>query len=293
MQAQITKIKNLLLYLLGFVVGCDIHLAPIFVVAFALCWIAEGNLKKKLSAFVSNKYALLLVLFYVLHIIGLIYTPDKAAGGFDLQVKLSMLIFPIMLVSEGEMSFGRQKLFIESFVAGLCMGGLICLGYGCWRYFTEHVVVFEYMKFSIFHHPSYYSMYIDTALVMMFYLLTRKVAELKKWEKIFLISATFFLAFMLVLLESKSGLIISIVVFLALFTRFIIMTKRWYLGLAIVSGIVVLGALTYIYVIKPQGSRFSVAMDALSGKQVDTKSTESTQARLFVWQSAWTLIKTV
>jgi O-antigen ligase len=269
--------------------ACDIRLASVFIIAFAVFWLLEGGIGKKFSAFLHNKYALLFVLFYVIHLVGLMYSYERHAGLFELQVKLSLLLFPVMLVSEGEMDFKRQKLFIISFVAGLVLGGLICISYATWRYFALHVSIFHYMGFSIFHHPSYYSMYIDIAFVMVFYVLTKVGSNLKRWEKIFLFSSSIFLVFMLILLESKTGMIVSAIVFLVLLAKFSIQSKSVKLRIALVSGTIITCVLIYSFA---DSSRFSSAFNILSSKQMDTKSTESTQARFFVWQSAWKVIQT-
>ncbi len=230
--------------------------------------------------------------FYCLHLIGLIYSEHLASGLFELQVKLSLLIFPILLVSVGPLDIEKQKQFIYSFIAGCIINALICLTVAVWKYHTLGVVHL-YSQFSLFLHPSYYSMYIDIVVVFIFYLLTEKGIETSKNEKIYLCTSLVFLEFILVILQSKTGLIISIFVLLVNFTRYIIRTKRWLIGIALFAGTIVLAVLTYNYVITSNRSRFTTAENVISSNKMDIKSIESTQARFFVWQSAWKVIKTV
>jgi hypothetical protein len=58
----------------------------------------EG-IKTKLSRFIHNKVAVLLALFYLMHIIGLLYTTDFQYAMKDLRVKLPILVLPFILSS--------------------------------------------------------------------------------------------------------------------------------------------------------------------------------------------------
>ena len=221
----------------------------------------------------------------------MLYTSNIPSGWFDLQVKLSILIFPVLLVSEGEMNFNKQKIFTEMFTCGLLLNGVICLGYAVWRYVALNKFVFQYMDFSLFLHPSYYSMYIDLALVLIVNMLTLKSNEIRNWEKIYFYSSLIFLEFMLILLQSKTGLLVSVIVFSIIIIRYAIHTKRWS-----ATGIFILCSIatyffTYNCIITANRSRISVATQVLVNKPMDTHSTESTQVRYFVWQSAWNVIK--
>lgn len=58
-----------------------------------------GGIKTKLSRFIHNKIAVLLALFYLMHIIGLLYTTDFQYAMKDLRVKLPVLVLPFILSS--------------------------------------------------------------------------------------------------------------------------------------------------------------------------------------------------
>jgi hypothetical protein len=287
---QVTRIKGILFYLVGFMIACDIYLTPITIVLYTLCWVIEGDFKNKFSIFLKNKIAILFVAFYLLHVIGLIYTKNLPAGLFDLQVKLSLLIFPIMLVSEGQLDEGKQKTFFYAFTAGLCLNGLMCLGYATWRYYTQNIFIFQYIQFSRFLHPSYYSMYIDVALIWIFNVLTLKFTELKKWEKLFLFFAIAFLEFMLVLLQSKTGQMVSILILIIALGRYMVLKKRWITGLIILVATAIIGTLAYRYVITSSRSRMTNLQNVLSSQQWDPNSQESTQVRHFAWIASRELI---
>ena len=59
----------------------------------------QGGFKDKFSRFCHNKAAILLVAFFLMHIIGLLYTTDFQYAMKDLRVKLPILVMPFVLSS--------------------------------------------------------------------------------------------------------------------------------------------------------------------------------------------------
>jgi O-antigen ligase len=291
MSASISKLKYFLLCLVAFSLSCYIYSTSICIIIFSVVWVIEGDYKRKLNAIISNKYVWLFCGLYLLHVIGMIYTNNFDMGMFSLEKKLSLLVFPLMLVSEGEMDLKKQKQFMYPFIIGCLVNALICFGYAIWLYETEGKMYFTYIRMSLFLHPSYYSMYIDFVFVFIFYLFTDKATELSKKEKIFLISSLFFLEFMLVMLQSKTGLIIGVIVLAVCTARYVLRTKQIKQGLVMSACTVVMAVLLYSFVVNGY-SRIASASNIVATQKLDNKSVESTQARYFVWQSAWALYKT-
>ena len=58
-----------------------------------------GGIKTKLSRFFHNKAAVLLVAFYLMHVVGLLWTSDFQYALKDLRVKLPILVMPFVLSS--------------------------------------------------------------------------------------------------------------------------------------------------------------------------------------------------
>ena len=58
-----------------------------------------GGIKTKLSRFFHNKAAVLLVAFYLMHVVGLLWTSDFEYALKDLRVKLPILVMPFVLSS--------------------------------------------------------------------------------------------------------------------------------------------------------------------------------------------------
>jgi O-antigen ligase len=285
-KSNISNIKFALLCLVGFMLTFYIYATPLCIILFIAAWILEGDLKRKLTAWLKNRYALLCIALYIIYLVGMLYTKSVTHGWMDMEIKLSLILFPIVLSSEGEMDFKKQKCFGGAFIFGLLLHGVGCLGFAAWLYLSKGIMQFTYMQLSKFLHPTYYSMYIDMAFVFMFYAFTTKGIELSKREKLFIYITTPFLLLILVLLESKMGLIITALLFPAFLLKYFLPKHSTLKAVAIV--VAVLGLLV-IGISKI--ARFNAMSDVLSGKKVDVQSVESNQARTLVWTAASELIK--
>ncbi|MCB0805699.1 MAG: O-antigen ligase family protein [Bacteroidales bacterium] len=62
-------------------------------------WIISGKLDKKFATFFRNPAAIVLVSFYLLHIIGLLYSSDMNYAMKDIRVKLPLLFLPVLFSS--------------------------------------------------------------------------------------------------------------------------------------------------------------------------------------------------
>lgn len=289
---QASKIKYTLLCLVAFIMGAYIFLnaVPYAIMLYFVIWLIEGNFGMKMKTFLANRYALLFIVFYVLQIVGLIYTNNFSGGLFSLQVKFSLLLFPILLASEGRVDVKYQKRLMYAFIAGCLVNSLICLGNATWKYIDQGIFQFTYSKFSIFLHPSYFSMYIDLVLLFTYYLLTNSAAGLTKISRSFLTGLIFFFAFMLVLLQSKMGLIISSVLILTLLIRYALKVNYKQSGFALIV-IAIVYFTSYHFMVTNGHSRFVTTIEIVKKTGVQASAIESTQARSLVWRAACQVIK--
>ena len=95
-------------YLLGLLmVAVGLTLSP-FLMGMSqfwlvIVWVVDGictkSFKEKLSRFWYNKAAVLLVAFYLMHVVGLLWTSDFDYALRDLRVKLPILVMPFVLSS--------------------------------------------------------------------------------------------------------------------------------------------------------------------------------------------------
>lgn len=60
-------------------------------------WILEGHFKDKLQIFKTRKGLWVFLLFFLLHITGMVYTADLLSGLHDLKIKLPLLLLPLVV----------------------------------------------------------------------------------------------------------------------------------------------------------------------------------------------------
>ncbi|MGZ4158736.1 MAG: O-antigen ligase family protein, partial [Bacteroidia bacterium] len=231
----------------------------------------------------KNKFALLFIAFYIMHLIGLLYTQNMGAGLFDVQVKLSILVFPLILASR-PIEKEKLKMIFFAFVAGGILSSLIMLSRAIYTYEVYGENNFFYQAFSFLIHPSYLSMYFNFCIAWLLINMLNKSFQ-NKFSNLFSTLIIIFFSFIIVLLSSKLGLIALVLVYIGFLIYFIISRKQYLIG---IGGLLLIFISVYslIAFVPAVGDRVHNAMQALtnsSGKQTDV---ESTAVRLLVWKAA-------
>ena len=91
-------------------------------------WIIEGRFKEKLKALFSDKAALVLISFYLMHVLGLLYTDDMQWALKDLRVKLPLLFLPIVFATSKPLGRVRTNQLLMLYFAAVVVASLISLG---------------------------------------------------------------------------------------------------------------------------------------------------------------------
>ena len=240
----IIKLLNFFaLMLLAFWIPLDKSYLPYTIALWVTTWLFEGNFINKTKVNIKNKqqvYLLMLpVLFYLMHVISYVLSVNKHAAGFDLEVKLSFLVFPLVILSSNYLYKAHGRLVLIAFIIGNVISLLIGLGYAfsnslelingsyvfnhsVWSEFDGQAFYklvgnrysyFSYARVSAFHHPSYISMYINFGIIISYYLL--KASKVLK-SKIIYSGLILFFYVMIYLLSSKAGLLSLMFVLLTL-----------------------------------------------------------------------------
>ncbi|MCA1750475.1 MAG: hypothetical protein LC670_01570 [Flavobacteriales bacterium] len=162
---------------------------------------------------------------YLFHLIGMFYTENISRGIADLEQKLSLILFPILLGTgafpagkpAGVLPGGRNAV-IAAFIGGTVASVVISFAESWSKYSTSGVVNDFYMsEFSPVHHPSYMAMYMNLAAAALLLKVfageySRRAARTAWIVVLFLVLALIFPA-------SKMGLIqvVFLFIFIALF----------------------------------------------------------------------------
>ena len=139
-------------YLLGLLmVAVGLTLSP-FLMGMSQFWLATvwlvdaftppfkgaGGIKTKLSRFFHNKAAVLLVAFYLMHVVGLLWTSDFHYAMKDLRVKLPILVMPFVLSSMEPLDRKRFDLVMLVYVISVFIATLFS-SITYWRHDYEDV----------------------------------------------------------------------------------------------------------------------------------------------------------
>jgi O-antigen ligase len=255
----------------------------LFIALMMLNWLLEGDLGNKFRTIGKSKLALLFIAFYVLHIIGMAYTDDMNAGLFDLQVKLSLLLFPVMLVSRPLDSYRIRNVFM-AFIAGGIISSLVMLSRAVYTYAAYGENNFFYQAFSFLIHPSYLSMYFCLCIAWLLYNMLRRDSS-NGIPMAASVATIIFFSFIIVLLSSKMGLLAMFFIYFGFMAWYIITRKKYITGLC---GMAIAAALVFCLVryVPEIRDRFNAAAAAISSSSENQADAESTAVRMLIWKAA-------
>jgi len=152
------------------------------------------------------------ILFYLLFVIGMLFTQNIDDGLFDLQVKLGLILFPLMLFYSNRYYHRFFHLILMAFLLGAITITSIYWGHLFFVKYSQGIFPLYYSQFVLLMHTSYYAMYLSFATLIAFYLY-----EQKKIRLFFLFIITGLFIASIYLTSAKSGFISIIAVFIIYF----------------------------------------------------------------------------
>lgn len=270
-------------------------LIPTIIVIFILNWLLSGDYLKTvpvLFSVKSRRNTLLFSCIYLLYVIGLLYTTDFTYAWFDLEVKLSLLIFPLIF-STADVGFLDSKwlrLMMLVYIAGCILGSFLLLGHGYTLWEQDIPGAFYYMKLSWYFHPSYFAMYVDFAMAFIVLELLKKFSSISPVTRIiyYLLLAYFFV--FIFLLSSKMGLVCMVIIAVLTSAELVFRKRKMVPGLALIIMFLLI-AWGGLHFFKGTSIRVSRSSATLTGTVADTVKSKSTSDRVDIWKIAVQIIK--
>lgn len=202
------KATLLLLCAIAFFIPLQIKAVPLLIGFFALLNIIDGIINKTFD-FSKKPIFWVGVLFFAIHIISVLYSQDKTRAWFDIEVKLSLIIFPVLFLFKNDYVLQRKKNILFSFVIGSLVVTFFMLGNAFLKYGEMGSSSFFYTELS-FIHPSYVAMYFIFSIgILIKYILSKQL--LYKDLMLHFASILLFII-MIFLLQSKAGIISLIII---------------------------------------------------------------------------------
>ena len=270
----------------------------VFVIALILInWLIDSRLPEKIKSIFQSPGRRLLLSFsfiYLLYWIGLFYSNNQDYGFFDLEVKMSLLIFPLIFATIDDHIFKGKKIFFlfYSFIAGCIVSTFIFLFYSTISFLESNALsAFYYTNLAINHHPSYFSMYLNLSIAFLLFFLIEKKNLLSGRLKVTAGLLVIYFFIFIILLSSKAG-ILSLLMILFISTGYLLVFKKKYLAGAILIILITASFIGSFYIFTNTTNRFLEAKESVINREIienDTK--ESSGERILVWQSTIDIIR--
>lgn len=234
--------------------------------------------------FKNSTSNILLIAFYLWHIVSITYSLNKDVAIFDLEVKLSLFIFPLIWLFVKDTVFFYKTLINNLYISSSFLVSSYLMILSLHAYFTTDSLP-RYTDFSILLHPSYYALYLGLSIIITIYSL------IKAKNKLLITAYLFAIILFLIniyLSESKSGYIATllILVYTALYLGF----KKSKL-VTIISVLLIFIGLLFIFNNNP---RFQTAFNVLNKYEevLDNPRSKnsSTSMRILAWNASSKII---
>jgi O-antigen ligase len=259
------------------------------VILLALNWILAGGFKKKISLVTNNKLALGFICFYLLHLGGLLYTTHLQSGLSDIETKLSILVFPLILVSSASLTRKQYTIILAGFMLACTSALIVCFSYALYHYFINHTTQYFYyhdLSKVIGIHAVYLAMYVNLAIGIATYFLSKYWKQISLHTKVNLFILISILFTGILFLSSKT-IIIVVFIFANIFLVKLFYTRQGYTRSIVYALLINIFFLILLYNIPYTRARFEDSLnsnlDFIHNKDYNIVHT-GLSIRLTMWQ---------
>jgi len=277
------------------------QVSVVSLIALIVFAFVSGRWKDSIHLFRDDKMLWLFVSFYLIHVIGMIYSQNLHYGFFDLQVKLSFLLVPLFLSSILVQSGNLNKIK-WTFIGGNALAGIICLLIAFFRFKKDGLAShFFYIDFSHFLHTTYFSMYLNLSVILLIDFWLRDSGKSTLNKKL-IPALALFLLIIVILLFARTALAVC---FFSIFLFLILNRKHWLkenqkIFILLVGAIFIVSVqFTALHfnnrfvqvekVMEHSGATWNE--NRLSSDSLHSEEDNSTSTRLRLWQNALLLIR--
>src|SRR5690554_1921513 len=226
--------------------------------------------------------------FYLMHVVGLIYTENMKFATMDLGMKSTVAIFPVFFALYQPVV--RWRIFIQSFI----LGAFVSIGLNIYLVFDLFLEYqdFRYLRgslLSVLMHRGYWAAYL---LVAYFFLLQMIIAS-TSWKKITInIVGALVIASFILLSESRLGFLVLMLLSVWVMIKLVkVLKNKWIIPLL---GTLFIGFGLLIYHFVPSAvKRVEMTIEKItaSSEENNIENTKETDARILIWGTSYELVK--
>lgn len=223
------------------------------------------------------------IIFFLVHIVGLINTENIDFAVADIGMKVSLIGVPLFLILTKIRI--RTEDLIRGYLAALLIALAYCYAFAIYRSFSapedNHWAYFTESYFSAFMHRSYFATYLALGSLMAVY----KFFEAKK-GRIYYFLIGFVMMVSTILTFSKAGILIIVVLMIPLV--FYLIAKHYGKLSAFVAIGLMITSLTLAFSLSDKLSgRFKYMISGFENHQATSNtSVESSAARMIMWSTS-------
>ena len=250
-----------------------------------ISWLFSNSFEEKKANLKKHQIVLLFILPFIFYLVGMLYSSNQSFGWKDIETKLALLVFPL-IYSSGKSLYAKHRLLAMCFIFSMGICSILSIVIGAFKY--GRIPFYEMM--DVFLHPSYLAMYLNLAFafaIILFY------AQMKTGYTVFLVASSICISTGVWLSQSKSGILIWVLLMMATICYNLFFRKRFIgLSLAIVAAAISFGFFSY-YQLPGFKERFTYAITSVfsTDEKVDPSTTESSHVRMLIWEQALKLIE--
>ena len=231
---QHETIHQRLLMLFAFILPLNPRLGTLTIILLGLNWLSTGAVIKNFKSLIQP-IPIIFISFYLLHLIGLIYSSNMAEGLQKVETKLPLLVFPLIFFTFPFKHGKNIPWILKAFV----LGGFLATLWSCLQAVLKYLENGEnwmyYKKLSSFlgYHPTYFSIYLSFALfICLFFLIKNgKSSDQKIKAGMTLLSFWFFL--FILLLASRMTILATSFILGVAFLGWMFFHKKLWQGIGI------------------------------------------------------------
>jgi O-antigen ligase len=229
-------------------------------------------------------------LLWVLTAFSLLYSKNISHGLFDLEVKLSMIIFSLLFLFKTlrELLLQNIKNIFKIWIFATTLSIFFHVGKSLYNFLSIHPSLdeFFYAFLSRSFHPSYLAMYVLVAMVFIIEMYQQQIKPFASKTLTFVLLLLH--GIFIFLLSSKANLLAFGIVSMILF-QFFLKKRQWFLILTF------LGSLAFLIILSKTQNIFmgriaEIKYATTQAKKGTVETYSSTSERIVIWKSALELI---
>lgn len=265
---------------------------PITLVLVSLLILVYPNIKQRFKANKVKKYLVCSSVFYLLHAVGLLYSENFNYGTFDLEVKASFILLPIVLSLTPKGVIDKIPLIIKIFLFTGFFVVIYTFIFVAYEYATRDLYFTYYLysaRMSQFIHVGYLAIYLNLSIVLILASFTHRYSIAIKSILLRILMLILFTT-MIVISGSKNGFIVTFIIYVSFALIYFIKIKKKSFILYSLIGLILF--LSSISIFSPLTfKKFTDMFENTKTEITDKSTTGSTQIRKIAWEAAITKIK--